>query len=70
MATLATYGCFLAKSGIGAVAACLQHNLRQCQILNPVSKARDRTHILMDIMSGHYVLTLLSHNGNSKTDKI
>ena len=26
----------------------LHHSLRQCQILNPLSKARDRTCILMD----------------------
>ena len=26
----------------------LHHNSEQCQILNPLSKARDRTHILMD----------------------
>ena len=26
----------------------LHHSSRQCQILNPLSKARDRTHILMD----------------------
>ena len=26
----------------------LHHSLQQCQILSPLSKARDRTHILMD----------------------
>ena len=26
----------------------LHHNLQQCQILNPLSKARDRAHILID----------------------
>ena len=30
----------------------LPYSLRQCQILNPQSEARDRTHILMDAMSG------------------
>ena len=30
----------------------LCHSLQQCQILNPLSKARDRTHILRDTMSG------------------
>jgi len=30
----------------------LCHSLRQCWILNPLSKAKDRTHILMDTMSG------------------
>ena len=28
------------------------HSLRQCCILNPLSEARDRTHILMDTVSG------------------
>ena len=27
---------------------------RQCQILNPLSEARDRTHVLMDISQVHY----------------
>ena len=26
----------------------LHHNSRQCRILNPLSRARDRTHVLMD----------------------
>ena len=30
----------------------LHHNLQQCQILNPLSKAKNWTHILMDTMSG------------------
>ena len=41
----------------------LQPSLLQCQILNPLSEAKDRTHILTDTMSG--VLNLLSHSGNS-----
>ena len=40
----------------------LHHSLPQCQILNPLSKARERTHILMDTSR---VLNLLSHSGNS-----
>ena len=40
----------------------LYHNLWQCQILNPLSKARDQTCILMDTSQ---VPNLLSHNGNS-----
>ena len=40
------------------------HSLRQHQFLNPLSKARDQTHILSDTMLGG-VLNLLSHNGNS-----
>ena len=30
----------------------LSHSLKQCHILNPLSKARDQTHILMDTMLG------------------
>ena len=35
---------------------------QQCQILNPLNKARDRTCSLMDASQ---VLTPLSHHGNS-----
>ena len=41
----------------------LRHGLRQCWILNPLSKARDRTHIPMDTS---WVCNLLSHNENSQ----
>ena len=37
----------------------LCHNLLQCQILNPLNKARDQTHILMDALGP------LNPNGNS-----
>ena len=40
----------------------LCHNLGQHWILNPLSEARGRTHILMDISR---VNNLLNHNGNS-----
>ena len=40
----------------------LHHSSQQCQILNPMSKARNRTHVLRDTS---WVLNLLSHNGNS-----
>ena len=30
----------------------LRHSLWQCQILNPLSKAKDQTHILIDTMLG------------------
>ena len=36
----------------------LYHSLKQCQILNPLSKARDRAYILMDTSRIH---NLLSH---------
>ena len=32
----------------------LQHSSQQCQILNPLSEARDQTHILMDTSYIHY----------------
>ena len=41
----------------------LHHNSRQCRLLNTVSKARDRTHFLMDTS---WVCNLLSHSGNSR----
>ena len=40
----------------------LHHSFWQCWILNPLSKARDWIHILMD---PRWVLNPLSHNGNS-----
>ena len=39
----------------------LQRSLGQCPMLNPLSKARDQTHILMDICQ---VLNPLCHHGN------
>ena len=42
----------------------LHHSSQQHQILNPLSKARDQTHILMDTSQ---VCNHLSHNGNSNT---
>ena len=62
----AAYGSSQARGLIGATAAvaCATatatqdpschpcHSLQQCWILNPLSKARDRTCILTDIMSG------------------
>ena len=40
----------------------LHHSLQQCWILNPLSKAGDRTHILVDTS---WVLILLGYNRNS-----
>ena len=41
----------------------LHHSSRQHWILNPLSKARNGTHVLMDTS---WVHNLLSHNENSK----
>ena len=75
-ATLAAYGSE-ARGLIGATAAdytpaiatwdpsCIynpHHSSRQCQILNPLSEARDRTCILMDTSQAHYHWQ--SYNGN------
>ena len=38
------------------------HSSRQCQILDPLSEARDRTHVFM---AASKVLNLLSHNRSS-----
>ena len=40
--------------GIRAEAASLHHSSWQCQTLNPLRKARDWTHILMDTSPVHY----------------
>ena len=40
----------------------LRHRSRQRQILNPLSEARDGTHLLMDT---NQVLNPLNHKGNS-----
>ena len=60
------YGGSWAKGQIGAVAAGLRHrnvgyepchhNSQQCQILNPLSKARDRTCVVMDASQIHFHL--------------
>ena len=49
--------------GIQATSATYTASLQQRRTLNPLSKARDRTHILMNIRR---ILNLLSHNRNSK----
>ena len=61
-ATLEAYGGSQARGPIAAVAACLHpatatsdpsrvcdlhHSSQQCQILNPLNRARDGTHVLM-----------------------
>ena len=44
----------------------LHHSLGKFWILNPLSEARDQTHILMDTSR---VGTPLSHEGNSNTQR-
>ena len=46
MATPEVYGSSWARGTIGAAAAGLYHSLWKHGILNPLSVARDRTHIL------------------------
>ena len=46
---------------------CLDLSLLQCQILNPLSKARDQTCILSDAKDISCILNLLSHNGKSSS---
>ena len=48
-ATPKAHGSFQAKGRIRATAAGLHHSSRQCQILNPLSGAKDQTHVLMDV---------------------
>ena len=44
----AAYGSSQARGPTGAPAAGLRHSSRQRRTLNPLSKARDQTHVLMD----------------------
>ena len=53
-----------ARGGIGAIAAGLYHNSQQRQILNPLSKARDRTYILMDPSRAHYCWATMGTSEN------
>ena len=46
------FGSSHAVGRIRAAAASLYHSSQQCQILNLLCEARDRTYILMDIISG------------------
>ena len=59
MATPAAFGSSRARGPIGASAAGLCHKPQQHGILNPLGKARDQIHILMDTRC---VLNLLSHS--------
>ena len=49
-----SYGDSQARGRIGAVAAGLHHSSQLSQILNPLSKARHRTQVLMDPSWVHY----------------
>ena len=42
------YGGSQARGRIGATVTGLHHSSQQCWILNPLSEARDQTHVLMD----------------------
>ena len=48
------YGGSHARGWIEAAGAGLHHSSRHCQILDPLSKARDRTHILVDPSQARY----------------
>ena len=47
-ATPKAYGNSQARGPIGTTVAILHHSSQQHWILNPLSKARDQTHVLMD----------------------
>ena len=56
---LLAYATATATADLSCICDC---SSQQCQILNPLSEARDQTHILWDT---NQVSKLLSHNGNS-----
>ena len=58
---LPAYTTATAMPGLSLVCG-LHHSSWQCRILNPLSQARDRTHILVDTSR---ILNPLSHNRNS-----
>ena len=49
-----TWGHPQARGRMGAAAAGLRHSSWQLQILNPLSEARDGTHILKDTRAGEH----------------
>ena len=51
-ATPVAYGSFQARGCIAAAAAGLRQSFQQLQMLNPMSEARDQSHILMDTRLG------------------
>ena len=54
MATPTAYGSPQDKGLVGVADAGLCHSSRQHQILNPLSRARDQTYILMDTSQVYY----------------
>ena len=69
-ATLAAYGGSQARGRIAMQdPSCtydLHHSSRQCRILNPLSKASDRTCVLMDANQIHYDGNFLAHKTSIK----
>ena len=61
-ATPVAYGSSQARGQIRAAAATYATTCGKCQILNPLSEARDKNPILTETCR---VLNLLSHSGNS-----
>ena len=57
--TLTTCGSSQARGGIGAAAARLHHSTPQHQILNPLSEARDWTHVLMHTSRVRYCWAMM-----------
>ena len=53
-ATSAAYRSSQARDRVGAAAASLHHSSQPCQIPDPLSEARDQTHILMDASQIRY----------------
>ena len=58
-ATPVAYGSSQPRGQIRTVATGLHHSSGQCQILNPLSKARDRTCILRDSSWVHYLWAMM-----------
>ena len=65
------YGRSQARGQVGAAAAGLHRNSQQHQILNPLSEARDGTHLHMDASQMHfYCATMGIPNGPHRVSKL